>query len=146
MRLGGGYGGEQLEFFRPQLYPLGDKTGHVLRTAKWCTEMWAALTCYLYIGVTKEGDHRRFLFLLDDEPGLRGIRVVTKACPKRDILSHHPRRLVIFPVPAASSAYHVCFTVVGNFFIRSTVARAYMGIPSGSPWVVPSWEIKCCPQ
>ena len=29
VRLGGDYGGEQLEFFRPQLYLLGDKTGHV---------------------------------------------------------------------------------------------------------------------
>ena len=42
----------------PPLYLLGDKTGHVLGTAKGCTEMWAALTCYLYIGVTKEGDRR----------------------------------------------------------------------------------------
>ena len=86
VRLGGGYGGEQLEFFRPQLYLLGDKTGHVLGTAKGCTEMWVALTCYLYIGVTKEGDRRRFMFLLDDEPGLRGVRVVTKAWSQTDDL------------------------------------------------------------
>ena len=46
VRLSGGYGGEQLEFFRPQLYLLRDKIGHVLGTAKGCTEMWAALTCY----------------------------------------------------------------------------------------------------
>ena len=79
VRLSDGYGGEQLEFFCPQTYLLGDKTGHVLGTAKGCTEMWAALTCYLYISVTKEGNRRQFMFLLDDEPGLRGVRVVTKA-------------------------------------------------------------------
>ena len=43
----------------------------------------------------------------------------------------------------ASSAYHTWFTsfmLFFSFLIRGMVARAYIGMASGSPWLVPSWE------
>ena len=55
-------------------------------------------------------------------------------------LFHQSRRSVIFPTAAASSAYHVCLQCPSSSLISGIVARAYMGMASGSPCVVPSCD------
>ena len=61
-------------------------------------------------------------------------------------LFHQMRRSVSLPTAAESSAYHTCLLLPSDFLMRGTVARAYMGIARGSPWVVPSWDSRESPS
>ena len=60
--------------------------------------------------------------------------------------SYHMRRSESLPVAAASSAYHICLVLLFNLLMRGMVARAYIGMASGSPCVVPSWESRMSPS
>ena len=68
-------------------------------------------------------------------------------CGPREVsLSHQSRRSVIFPTAAASSAYHICLQCPSSSLINGIVARAYMGMASGSPCVVPSCDRMVSPS
>ena len=60
--------------------------------------------------------------------------------------SHHVRKLASLPVAAASSAYQICLVLLFRVLMRGMVARAYMGMASGSPCVIPSWESRMSPS
>ena len=47
---------------------------------------------------------------------------------------------------AASSAYQICLELPFSFLMRGMVARAYMGMASGSLCVVPSCESRVSPS
>ncbi len=67
----------------------------------------------------------------------------TNAGPMEEVrLPHQFRREDRLLDAEASSAYHTCvaFDVSLRRLMRGMVARAYIGIASGSPWVVPSSE------
>ena len=66
--------------------------------------------------------------------------------PREVSLSHQSRRSVIFPTAAASSAYHICLQCPSSSLINGIVARAYMGMASGSPCVVPSCDRMVSPS
>ena len=53
---------------------------------------------------------------------------------------HQACRSATEPIAQASSAYHICVTLRGSWSIRGIVAKAYIGMAKGSPWVVPSCD------
>ena len=66
--------------------------------------------------------------------------MVAKKLPSDTILSRTVRRLLYLPAAFPSSAYHFWVTLSTDNFLRGIMARPYMALASGSPWVVPSWE------
>ena len=56
------------------------------------------------------------------------------------------RRSACFAVAAVSSAYLICLVLLFNLLMRGMVARWYIGMASGSPCVVPSWESRMSPS
>ena len=65
--------------------------------------------------------------------------MVAKNLPSDKITSRTVRRLFNLPTAFPSSAYHFWVTLsTDKSFKRGIMARPYMVIASGSPWVVPS--------
>ena len=60
--------------------------------------------------------------------------------------SHHTHSSASLPTAAVSSAYQVCLELPLSLLITGMVARAYMGMASGSPCVIPSWESRVSPS
>ena len=56
------------------------------------------------------------------------------------------RKLASLPVAAASSAYQICLVLLFRVLMTGMVARACMGMASGSPCVIPSWESRMSPS
>ena len=81
---------------------------------------------------------------------LLGLGKYPKDGPSLVSVSHHSRRSDTLPAAAASSAYQIklCYAVPGVpiKLMRGTVARAYMGMASGSPCVVLSSESRRSPS
>ena len=72
--------------------------------------------------------------LFGDQPCLIGIGKVTKGWPSLVTISHHSRRSDTLPTAAASD---LCYAVPGEPIDERS---CNMGMASGSPCVVPSWE------
>ena len=77
---------------------------------------------------------------------LEGLTKYPNLGPSVVSLSHHSRTCVSFPMAAESSAYHTCVQSPSSLLMSGMVARPYMAMARGSPWVVPSCDRMISPS
>ena len=117
--------------------------------AKSCSKIGSALKGDFHVCVSKGLCCSWETVLLCDNPSLAWFGKYPYLGLNRLSWSHHSHSLVIFSAPEALSAHQTWLTSLTlsfKFLIRGMVAKAYIGMASGSPWVVPSWDRSTSPS
>ena len=100
----------------------------------------SAIGCHIHTCASKEGDGLSMEFLLGDQPSLGCIWEVAKSRACGNYSVPPVAQMCDFPHSSSIVCIPYLLAVSFQFLMSRMVAREYMGMASGSPWVVPSWE------